>query len=241
MTLAQGVRYHIISDASSGARLADISSIARDGSTAPLANLPMGGYQHTGVAAATGSGQYAEYNQMLAAATAAATAAAAAVAVPPGTIIKSRATSVPSGWLYCNGQAVLRASYSALDSAIYCGDGNNATAVDSYRATSNSNPSSNRSTSGNYLVLPDMRGYFPRGFDDGAGVDSGRNLYASQADQFQDHTHGLPGTNYERSGGGSLQFTDVNDYSIQSGSAGTGNHGSETRPKNIAMKFYIKT
>jgi hypothetical protein len=39
-------------------------SIASDGQTPITANLPMGGFKHTGAAAAAGSGEYAEYAQM---------------------------------------------------------------------------------------------------------------------------------------------------------------------------------
>ena len=52
-------------------------SIANDGQTVIAANLPMSGFKHTGVAAATVTGQYAEYAQMN---TAIATSVATAVA-----------------------------------------------------------------------------------------------------------------------------------------------------------------
>jgi len=38
--------------------------LTKDGQNTPTANLPMGGYKHTGVANATGSGQYTTYNQL---------------------------------------------------------------------------------------------------------------------------------------------------------------------------------
>jgi hypothetical protein len=38
--------------------------VARDGSNTPTADLPMNGFQHTGVAQATSSGQYMEYAQV---------------------------------------------------------------------------------------------------------------------------------------------------------------------------------
>lgn len=40
------------------------NSIDKGGRTTPTANLPMGGYKHTGAAAASGSGQYMEYAQV---------------------------------------------------------------------------------------------------------------------------------------------------------------------------------
>lgn len=48
--------------------------------------------------------------------------------------------------------------------------------------------------------LPDMRGEFIRGWDNGRGVDAGRGLLSAQGDAFQDHVHFLPtagGDSYE--------------------------------------------
>lgn len=48
--------------------------------------------------------------------------------------------------------------------------------------------------------LPDMRGEFIRGWDNGRGVDTGRALLSAQGDAFQDHVHFLPtvgGDSYE--------------------------------------------
>lgn len=49
-------------------------------------------------------------------------------------------------------------------------------------------------------TLPDMRGEFIRGQDNGRGVDEGRALLSAQGDTFQDHVHFLPtvgGDSYE--------------------------------------------
>ncbi|MCI4203156.1 tail fiber protein, partial [Dickeya dianthicola] len=56
----------------------------------------------------------------------------------------------PSGWLKCNGQAFDKALYPKLATAYPSG------------------------------VLPDLRGEFIRGWDDGRGVDSGRGLLSAQ-------------------------------------------------------------
>jgi microcystin-dependent protein len=70
--------------------------------------------------------------------------------------------NVPAGWLYCDGSAVSRTTYAALyaevGDAFGAGDG---------------------STTFN---LPDMRGEFLRGQDDGRGVDTGRALGSNQSD-----------------------------------------------------------
>ena len=76
----------------------------------------------------------------------------------------------PDGFIKCNGAAVSRTTFSALFNAIGttfgAGDG---------------------STTFN---LPDLRGEFPRGWDDGRGVDSGRSFGTAQLDQMQRITGG---------------------------------------------------
>jgi len=70
---------------------------------------------------------------------------------PSGVISMFGGLSVPSGWLLCNGQAISRTTYAALFQAI-------GTAYGTGDGSSTFN-------------VPDMRGQFPRGFDNGAGVD----------------------------------------------------------------------
>jgi len=62
-TLIESTKFNnIITDINNGIT----QSISNDGQTPILANLPMGGFKHTGAAAAITSGEYAEYAQMLA-------------------------------------------------------------------------------------------------------------------------------------------------------------------------------
>ncbi|MCL9030711.1 tail fiber protein, partial [Salmonella enterica subsp. enterica serovar Enteritidis] len=42
------------------------------------------------------------------------------------------------------------------------------------------------------LKLPDLRGEFIRGWDDGRGIDSGRSILSEQGYATEDHAHGLP-------------------------------------------------
>lgn len=91
-----------------------------------------------------------------------------------GDIKPTRRKTAAPGWLFCFGQAVLRASYADLDEAIYVGDTLNATAPDGYRTTSMSSPSANRSTSGQYIVVPDYRGITLAGRDNMGGTAAGR-------------------------------------------------------------------
>lgn len=80
---------------------------------------------------------------------------------PPGAVLAFARATAPTGWLKANGAAVSRTTYNALFTAIGtafgAGDG---------------------STTFN---LPDLRGEFPRGLDDGRGVDAGRALGSAQA------------------------------------------------------------
>lgn len=99
--------------------------------------------------------------------------------------------SAPSGWLKVNGAAIPIAGYSTLAALLYCGDANNATAAWGYRCTNQSSPTTSRSISGSYIVLPDARGEFLRAWDDGRGVDIGRVLWAMQSGQILSHSHGV--------------------------------------------------
>lgn len=91
--------------------------------------------------------------------------------VPSGTVLYFAGSAAPAGWLKANGAAVSRTAYAALFAAIGttygAGDG---------RSTFN---------------LPDLRGEFLRGWDDGRGVDAGRVFGSAQAHALQSHQHGL--------------------------------------------------
>lgn len=77
-----------------------------------------------------------------------------AIAAPVGSIYGFAGNSVPTGWLKCNGGLLSRVTYAALFAVIGvtygAGDGSTT------------------------FALPDFRGEFLRGFDDGRGVDAGR-------------------------------------------------------------------
>lgn len=94
---------------------------------------------------------------------------ASAAAVPAGTVADFAGSSAPAGWLKANGAAVSRTAYAALFAAIGTtyGAGNGSTTFN----------------------LPDFRGEFRRGLDDGRGIDTGRALGSSQADTLKSHTH----------------------------------------------------
>jgi hypothetical protein len=85
-----------------------------------------------------------------------------------------------------------------------------------------------------------MRGYFARGWDHGAGVDPGRTFGSTQADSFASHNHTyvqtiFPDPSPTGSGGGVMSRG-----STQTGTTGS-TGGTETRPKNVALLYIIKT
>ena len=85
---------------------------------------------------------------------------AALTGVPSGTVMFIAQNTAPTGYMKANGAAVSRSTYSALFSAIGTtfgvGDG---------------------STTFN---IPDLRGYFPRGWADNGSLDSGRTFGSAQ-------------------------------------------------------------
>ena len=160
---------------------------------------------------------------------------------PIGHVAAYAGNVVPLGYLECNGAAVSRTTYVNLFGVcgILYGAGDGTTTFN----------------------LPDLRGYFVRGWDDSAGVDVGRVLGSTQADLVgpitdpghmhtdAGHTHSDTGANSTfggTSGPDSMQSwsgthtTGSGVANIQSNTTGiTG--GTETRPKNVAMMYIIKT
>lgn len=128
-------------------------------------------------------------------------------------------SSPPLGWLLAQGQAVSRLEYADLFSAIGtifgAGDG---------------------STTFN---LPDLRGEFIRGWDNGRGVDAGRVLGSAQEDLFKSHAHQITGSNVT-SFGGAGAVPGVSPSGTESGGLTDFTGGTETRPRNIALNYCIK-
>jgi microcystin-dependent protein len=126
---------------------------------------------------------------------------------------------VPNGWLECDGAAISRTTYAGLFArlGVTWGVGNGTTTFN----------------------LPDFRGYFLRGWDHGAGVDSARAFASSQADDLKSHDH-----TYNNNLGLSFNGSNLDSASGSNGSntprltGATG--GTETRPKNKAVLYCIK-
>ena len=82
--------------------------------------------------------------------------------------------------------------------------------------------------------VPDHRGEFERGWDDGRGIDPSRALGSYQVEQFKTHTHtgGVGGQGSAANGVENSPYTS----SAVTGSSG----GTETRPRNRAYLPCIK-
>jgi len=134
--------------------------------------------------------------------------------MPAGGIIAVASVTAPTGYLECNGAAISRTTYADLFAAIGttfgAGDG---------------------STTFN---LPDLRGEFIRGWDNGRGVDAGRALGSWQVDAFRSHEH-PNGMVF----GGVNQLAWVTGGALKPGTTGPVGD-TETRPRNIALMFCIK-
>lgn len=145
-----------------------------------------------------------------------------AAVLPAGAIQFFAMSTTPSGWLKANGAAVSRTTYATLFAAIGTvfgvGDG---------------------STTFN---LPDLRGEFVRGFDDGKGTDSGRAFGSSQAGQMPSHTHTQEISNSTAGGlnRGAGSIGAFLQYSGTTTAAGGTENSSENRPRNIALLACIK-
>lgn len=156
--------------------------------------------------------------------------------VPVGTTIYVNGTTAPPGFLKENGALISRASFPALTT--YALSSANLASEATWAAGFNQGFSTgDLSTT---IRLPDTRGVFVRNFDDGRGIDPGRNNSFEQPDALKDHTHVYtapssgPGTgttpNYFNSGLG----TPTNTSSPSTGAA------TETRPRNVAKLACIK-
>ncbi|AIX31899.1 tail collar domain protein [Synechococcus phage ACG-2014f] len=166
---------------------------------------------------------------------------------PTGSIIMWGTSTLPEGYIECNGQST--SGYTAL-AALY---GSN---------------------------VPDLRGEFVRGWDNGKGTDSGRALLGSQGESFKSHTHTQNSHNHSQNAHNHTQNPHkhtqqlggtISSDLLQSGSYRIGNANSasvsnttatnksttatnnaatatnqstgdtETRPRNISLMYIIKT
>lgn len=158
-----------------------------------------------------------------------------AAAMPAGAVQPFARATAPLGWLVCDGAAVSRSAYPVLWAAIGttfgAGDGSTT------------------------FTLPDLRGEFIRGLDGGRGVDAGRVLGSAQLQALQLHGHpyftAANNGNTDLQGGLATEFEGTKR--VQPAYTGTpeqmadqsrligGFGGTETRPRNVALLYCIKT
>lgn len=135
---------------------------------------------------------------------------------PIGTIIAFYGSTAPSGYLPCSGQSVSNTIFPELVEFL--------------------NPGNSSAT------LPDLRGEFLRGWDNGRGIDLGRAIKTAQLDELKSHGHDL-------SNGGRAMTTGGTGNSLTGPAGGSAINpsvsilptgGAETRPRNIAVLYCIK-
>lgn len=158
-----------------------------------------------------------------------------------GDIKYTARNSPPTGWIKANGAAISRDTYADLFAAIGTtyGSGDGFTTFN----------------------VPDLRGVFVRGLDDGRGIDSGRAIGTYQADDLKSHghtgtaeeagshRHGYSRSDYENDNDGPISLgPDASVRTFYTSYAGDHEHnllinntgGPETRPKNVALLACIK-
>ena len=104
-------------------------------------------------------------------------------------------------------------------------------------------------------TLPDLRGEFIRGWDDGKGVDANRSFKSTQSDQWKNHQHVFGGDDMIASSSiGNFQSIGASghfQYDATSTNSGNGRSmytknspidsgGTETRPRNVSLLACIK-
>lgn len=135
-------------------------------------------------------------------------------AIPVGVPIPCPSATPPTGWLKCNGASFDKAAYPKLALAYPL------------------------------LRLPDLRGEFIRGWDDGRGVNTGRSLLSAESDMFKEHNHRPSGvcvasinTAGTENHGVTTAYAQYNTRQVGATSQ-TG--GEETRPRNIAFNYIVR-
>ncbi|HGY5111735.1 TPA: phage tail protein [Citrobacter braakii] len=159
--------------------------------------------------------------------------------IPVGLPLPWPQATAPEGWLKCNGAPFDKVKFPKLAAAYPSG------------------------------ILPDLRGEFIRGWDDGRGINTGRALLSSEADMNKSHGHlfessidggttwGNANQYIDFNAGNSVSHTPnnifVQVFRAQIGGAGYGwegvnssgvrnqlSGGNESRPRNIAFNYIVR-
>lgn len=158
---------------------------------------------------------------------------AASALLPVGTIVMYAGTTLPTGWVACNGQLLERNTYQKLFQILGTAYGN----------TTNSN-----------FRVPDIRNRFPVGAGDAysVGTTGGVATVALTVAQMPSHTHGVTAEKFSQgvglyqsnlgagSGWQSLSTTEAGSSSALVTKAVGGGQAHENRPPFMAFTFIIK-
>ncbi|EJN1840547.1 tail fiber protein [Escherichia coli] len=146
-------------------------------------------------------------------------------ALPVGVPVPWPLATPPTGWMKCNGATFSAGEYPKLAVAYPSG------------------------------VLPDLRGEFLRGWDDGRGIDSGRVVLTGQSQSVQQHTHDLAmayssdSTHMNKLGvTPNADMLPIKNMTNVTTFTGYGWHylkannstGVETRPRNVAFNYIVR-
>ena len=137
--------------------------------------------------------------------------------VTAGTVAYYCAESPPDGWLVANGAEISRTDYSDLFTVIGTtfGEGDGTTTFN----------------------IPDLRGVFLRGIDNGRGFDIDRAFGSYQGDDNKSHSHSIPSSSsWGQSGSNIVNTKGAANRNINTSASG----GIEARPKNVALLPCIK-
>ena len=134
-----------------------------------------------------------------------------------GTVVAFAATTAPDGWLECDGSTISRATFSDLFDVI----------GETYGAGDGTTT----------FVIPDLRAEFIRGWDNNAGIDTGRVFGSNQDDEVGPHVHDY--RQRDRDGGGTAGTTGNTAGNLDPVVTGIST-GYETRPRNVALLYCIK-
>lgn len=147
--------------------------------------------------------------------------------------LMSKELYLPSGYLKRNGALISRTAYADL----YSWASANGLIVSEASWSGNNWGLFGSGDGATTFRLPDFRGEFERGWDDGRGVDSGRTLGSAQTDAFKSHTHTVIAT---VTGAAHPASTGAYNCISASGQETYATGAVETRPRNIAMMAIIK-
>ncbi len=152
---------------------------------------------------------------------------------PIGTVASFSTTTCPTGWIAADGQAISRTTYAELFAEINTmyGVGDGSTTFD----------------------IPDYRGEFLRGWDNGKGSDpdaalridrgdgaTGDVVGSRQIDEFKSHTHTFD-IGLEGSSGSGTGFYKRGVYNYVAVYTSASRGGSESRGRNVSVLYCVRS